>query len=261
MSCKEFCCSCCSPLQSTRSRGLGVKETESWAFLPLSAASPSRGRNPGTILPLCHCCDTRSDRDFFPQSLQAGLRTLPLPSAGTAGQICFLAATGDLYVQLPGVKRLIINFYRSSPEVIFPIVFDIQPCQTFFPKWHQSFFFFHFFSLCGTSADVLPFFQGNKSPRGLVPDFIPPAGFQALLAPGPRQDKECELCQTGTGLTGISHPSGFWIKHCSIEDEESPAQGGFLPALQDLTQQQARGAVGWFWPSPALQSPLMIQGG
>lgn len=35
-----------------------------------------------------------------------------------------LAGTGDLNVQLPGLKKLIINFYRPSRWVIFLTVFD-----------------------------------------------------------------------------------------------------------------------------------------
>lgn len=59
--------------------------------------------------------------------------------------------------------------------MIFPIGFDIQPCQTFSPEWHLLFW--------GASADVLPFLQVNKSPGELFPDFISAAGFKG-------QDKE-----------------------------------------------------------------------
>lgn len=77
---------------------------------------------------------------------------------------------------------------------------------------------------------MLPFFQG------LFPGLVSAAGFKALLS------LECELCQAGTGLSflmrqisRIPHLSGVWIKYCRREGEESPAQGGFLPALQDVT--------------------------
>lgn len=93
-------------------------------------------------------------------------------------------------------------------------------------------FFFFFLIFVALQLMCCHFFN----PRGLFPDFISAAGLKALLS------LECELCQAGTGLSllmreisRVPHLSGVWTKRCRREDEGSPAQGGFLPALQDVT--------------------------
>lgn len=158
------------------------------------------------------------------------VRTLPHPSALRCHS---LAGTGDLYVQLPSIKRLIINFSRPSREVIFLYCVWQQPLSSSLSQVASS--------LVRLYSDVLTSFQENKSPCELFSDFTcSVSSVQSIDCPSAKRGQGAWALPNWHCLQkGTSHLSGVWIKLLqkkSYSTETGSVWGGFLPARWNVTQ-------------------------